>query len=276
MKKMAFFLLVFTQIVAFGKIYDCFPFFNEIELLKIRLAELDEVVDYFVLVESVETQRGGLKPLYFEENKSLFTKHLPKIIHVKIETTHPQFGLWERENYQRNQILQGLVHCNPMDIILISDVDEIPRKAKIKELLIQGKNHFHGPISFEMSMHYFHLNRQTSTQDAWGGGKWVGTIATVYRNVMKHSPQYFRKHSGIWSSIQNGGWHFTWMGGRDRVRKKLESVVEGRDSTLDQSDESIDQWINSHPVFPLDQTYPEYVIQNQEYLKSIGFVAEYR
>lgn len=260
-------------VTAFARVYDCFPFFNEIELLKIRLAELDEVVDYFVLVESVETQRGGGKPLYFEENKLLFAKYLPKIIHVKIETRNPQFGLWERENYQRNQILRGLGSCSAMDIILISDVDEIPRKSKIKELLQNSR--FHGPLSFEMSMHYFQLNRQTPTQTAWGNDKWYGTVATVYRNVVKYTPQYYREYRATWSVIPNGGWHFTWMGGRDKVRKKLESVVEGRDSAADLSDESVDQWINSHPVFPLDETYPEYVIENQEYLKSVGLIAEY-
>ena len=79
-----------------GKVYDCFPFFNEMELLKMRLEELDGVIDHFVLVESIETQRGALKPLYFKENRHLFERYLPKIIHFELNERHPEMSLWVR------------------------------------------------------------------------------------------------------------------------------------------------------------------------------------
>lgn len=69
MKKFVLIVLLFLPLWLNAKVYDCFPFFNEFELLKIRFDELNDVVDYFVLVESVETQRGNPKPLHFQEKK---------------------------------------------------------------------------------------------------------------------------------------------------------------------------------------------------------------
>ena len=56
------------------EVYDCFIFYNELDLLEIRLKTLDSVVDHFVLVEATKTHRGKDKPLYFEENKERFKK----------------------------------------------------------------------------------------------------------------------------------------------------------------------------------------------------------
>jgi len=99
-----------------------------------RLSELDPHVDYFVLVESVQTQRGNPKPLHFQNNKALFHNYLHKIIHVMVQKGIPKEGDWEREHYQRDCIREGLVKCQDDDLILISDLDEIPRPEAIAEL----------------------------------------------------------------------------------------------------------------------------------------------
>ena len=88
-------------------IIDCFPFFNELDLLEIRLNVLNDVVDKFVLVEASKTQSLIDKPFYFEENKDRYSKFLDKIIHVKI-TDYPKKDGWAMENYQRNCIVKGL------------------------------------------------------------------------------------------------------------------------------------------------------------------------
>ncbi|MBS0655963.1 MAG: hypothetical protein JSR46_09315, partial [Verrucomicrobia bacterium] len=185
-------LIIPTCIIA--KVYDCFPFFNEIELLKMRLEELDSAVDYFVLVESIETQRGDLKPLYFNDNKHLFEKYLPKIIHIIVDERHPEMGLWEREGYQRECLKRGLTGCDPYDIIILSDLDELPRTSSIKKLkkLLTIPNEYDGRerkrlekefssiyhgYSLQMDVYYFQLNRQTPDGKCWGGGTWYGTVA---------------------------------------------------------------------------------------------------
>src|SRR5579862_2641213 len=161
-------LFLLCSSISYGAVYDCFLFFNEIELLKMRLEELDEVVDYFVLVESAETQRGTEKPFYFTENKQLFEKYLPKIIHIAVEERHPELGLWERENYQRNCIARGLIHCRTEDVILISDLDEIPRPSLVREVKNNPKharNLSQYSMALEMSIYFYQLNRQTATKE---------------------------------------------------------------------------------------------------------------
>ena len=107
-------------------IIDCFPFFNELDVLELRLNILDSVVDKFVLVEASKTQSLIDKPFYFEDNKDRFAKFLHKIVHIKVQD-YPNEGGWAMENFQRNCILRGLKHLdlNTHDIVGISDVDEI-------------------------------------------------------------------------------------------------------------------------------------------------------
>ncbi len=291
-------LLILLPLCLHGKVYDCFPFFNELELLQVRLAELDKVVDHFVLVESIETQRGEPKPLYFSENKQLFEKYLPKIIHVVVDERHPEMGLWQRENYQRNAIRRGLKKCTPSDIIIISDLDEIPRASKIAEFVktiansspvAAEKPSHHSPKSMkkyhkkyahlgayalEMNNYYYQLNRQTPSQETWGGGMWRGTIVMTYLQLLKNSPQYFRKRRNKLPRILDGGWHFSWMGGKDKVRQKLVSVVEGRTDGALVTDQEIEEWISKHPIVPLDESFPAYICENKEHFRSIGFLAE--
>ena len=257
-----------------GKIYDCFMFFNEIELLKIRLAELYDVVDYFVLVESAETQRGTEKPFIFAENRELFAPYLSKIIYIGVNERHPEMGLWERENYQRNCIARGLKGCHKNDIILISDLDEIPRHTIIPEIVNFLSKRGHVAVQLQQEIYFYQLNRQTVTHETWGGGWWHGTIGTTYMHVARRGPQYFRNRRGYWPSIDHGGWHFTWMGGKEKIRAKMESVVEGRDDASKVTDEELQKSIDKHPIVPIDNTFPTYVIKNLEYLKSIGFIAE--
>jgi len=119
------------------KVYDCFTFYNELDLLEIRLNELNLVVDYFVIVEATKTQTGIPKKLYFNENKERYKPFNRKIIHV-IVNDMPDIaknGPWILENHQRNQIIRGLINCNDNDIIFISDLDEIPNKKDFFEII---------------------------------------------------------------------------------------------------------------------------------------------
>jgi beta-1,4-mannosyl-glycoprotein beta-1,4-N-acetylglucosaminyltransferase len=280
-------------------------FFNEIELLKLRFDELDGVVDYFVLVESIETQRGDPKPLYFHENRHLFEKNLSKIIHVVIDERHPEMQLWARENYQRNCIVRGLKNCDLSDLIIISDLDEIPRREVIEKLskelpkrgarlLKAGKDkkfkkrnkeklgrskaekmfYLNGSRAFQMPIYFFQLNRQASNRESWGGTPWVGTVVTTYGILKKFDPQHFREYRWRFPRIYKSGWHFTWMGGQDKIRQKISSIVEGHPYAESIPDEEIDRWINAFSIVPIDESFPMYVQKNLSYLRSIGFIAD--
>ena len=129
------------------KIFDCFMYFDEEVVLDVRLNTLDKFVDYFVIVESKFTHRGDKRKLNFNHEK--FSKFKDKIIYLVYEETSNMIEEVDdkdsevinsgkyilnaalRENGQRNYIQNGLKKADDDDIILISDVDEIPNLSKI-------------------------------------------------------------------------------------------------------------------------------------------------
>ena len=117
------------------KIYDCFQFFNEENILDLRLNILDEYVDFFVIAESTTDHQGNIKKLNFDINK--FKKFQKKIIYVVVDDTaesikKPHLGQNSLvERHQRNSIIRGLNNCSDDDLVIISDVDEIPDLSKL-------------------------------------------------------------------------------------------------------------------------------------------------
>jgi beta-1,4-mannosyl-glycoprotein beta-1,4-N-acetylglucosaminyltransferase len=115
-------------------VYDTFIFFNELELLELRLNELSDVVDRFILVEATRTFTNKPKPLYYAENKHLFSKFNHKITHIIVEDLPESDNPWILERFQRNCISRGFNNMSDDDIIMISDTDEIPRAEIVKEV----------------------------------------------------------------------------------------------------------------------------------------------
>ena len=118
------------------RIYDCFTFYNELDLLEIRLNELDPIVDHFVLCEAPVTFKGKPKPLLFKENRERFERFLPKIAHIVVDDmpTGPdkKSVYWQRQTFQRNAIRRGLGDADADDFIILSDLDEIPRATAVE------------------------------------------------------------------------------------------------------------------------------------------------
>ena len=131
------------------QVVDCFTFFNELDILELRLAELDNVVDFHVLVEATHTFTGQRKKLYYDEVKAepRFAKYLHKIVHLVIRNgVHETAQLsseqvWKREHFQRDQINRGLdrLKLKETDILLISDVDEIPDATTVEYAAKSGQ-----------------------------------------------------------------------------------------------------------------------------------------
>jgi hypothetical protein len=148
------------------KIFDCFIFYNEIEILKLRLHELYNSIDYFVICESTVTFRGKPKPLFFREQRHQFGQFMDKIIHIVVEDMpavsteagstvvgdHDQ-TVWGREHYQRNAIKRGLDRASLEDIVIISDCDEIIRPDTIDILRANS-----GYFLLDMPMYQFFYN----------------------------------------------------------------------------------------------------------------------
>lgn len=255
------FLLFASQLSA--KVYDCFMFFNELEILKIRLAELDPVVDYFVIVEAEESHQGRSKPLYFQENAHLFAPYLHKII-TYTYPKHPRGTFsWNRERWQRDAIVSALASAAPDDLILISDCDEIPRKEAVLEMEQILKENSVATISCHQNYYSYFLN---SVHEYF----WIGTVATARLTLDQITPSVLRDlRFQPTVLLSQSGWHFSSMGGDEAVRNKLANFahfeMRGRQK------EVIDNF-KKQPIVSIDETFPEYVRTHIEELTEKGFI----
>lgn len=235
------------------KVFDCFPFFNEFELLELRLETFYDIVDYFIIVEADKTHANKPKPFYFYERRNNFKKYFPKI-HYIMDTSIVEYkgaGDWSIENHQRNSIAKGLKNAEPDDLIMISDLDEFPNPAILKNLVESfsdptkfvdfiafydttpyTKNQlvpFHSgmrinnfldlsPVVFQQIFHSYYfdwVNRDIS---------WDGTVIGKFKHMK--SPQDFRNARKVLPRIVNGGWHFSSMGGVDKFLEKVRSAPD--------------------------------------------------
>ena len=197
------------------KIFDCFPFFNELEILELRLTTLGSVVDYFVLVEANVTMTGKPKEFVFEKNRFRYRRYLDKIIYVKVKDA-PKLSRklddWTIDYFQRNCITRGLRDAKIEDKIIISDADEIPNPTKIVEYKDSRDNIFFNQYLFNFFVNCFE-------------GNWNGPIMTSFDESMPFPQELRARARGV--NVKNGGWHYSYMGGLNRILKKLDSIVEG-------------------------------------------------
>lgn len=253
------------------KIYDCFLFFNELEILEIKLNELYEHVDYFVLVESTETFRGNPKPLYFNENKQRYSQFLDKIIHIVVEhfeTDNP----WAREGNQRNQMMRGLTQCKDSDFVIIEDADEIVRASKLPEIIDAIENRYRF-VTCNQTIYTYFLNR-------FGHGtvtEWLGSVAARFVDVKLKTPQGVRiEERKNECRIFDAGWHFTYMGGIDRVRSKIESFSHFElDNPFYKDSQNIRNEVDRLKLIQIDESYPQFVRQHVPYFAQIGFIDQF-
>jgi len=206
------------------KIFDCFTFFNELDLLEFRLKFLDKSVDFFVIAESNLTHSGQNKPYYFTEAKNRFRQWEDKIIYIPVKQSaeglvfeeqnkyNPGSAAWKLENDQRNALLRAAQLMNDDDLVLLSDLDEIPLPAAIQK----AKRH-KTPVAFSLLFHYYFLNCQNTGESRW----WKGCIAATAKQFKEVTPQGLRDNRDSYSSLPHAGWHFSFLGGAEKIRQKL-------------------------------------------------------
>jgi len=189
-------------------ITDAFMFFNELELLEIRLHELSGVVDRFILIEARETFSSQPKPLHYYENRARFKRFWDRIDHQVIDRFPVRNDPWEAERYQREWALQAFGEGDPDDIIICSDLDEIPRASAITPDIAQG-----GPVVLEQPQYYLFLDCLSVDDPP------LKKALVARRRDLKCSLSEFRKLP--LPVIPNGGWHFSYLGGLSRIRENM-------------------------------------------------------
>ncbi len=198
---------------------DCFIFYNEIDVLKKRLRYLDGVVDKFVLVESTVTHRGEEKKLFFDENKKEFEEWSGRIIHVIIRDNPTDKDPWIRENFQRNCITRGLDEFKDDDIVMVSDVDEIPNRTALR-LPPDVKMCSYNMIAFQYNFNYIQELEP-----------WYGTVITTKEVLMRVSPQKMREMRWSIPRYKNAGWHLSSFGDEVFVANKIQNYAHCHDDT---------------------------------------------
>ncbi len=213
------------------KVFDTFCYFNEDLILLLRLQTLWEKVDFFVIVEATYTQTGIPKPLYFDRAK--FKRFESKLIYIVTE--NPPGGVvdpWRNENAQRDAIAEGLGSAEDDDLLIVSDIDEIPNPSAIG---LYDPKFLRGDFQQRYYSYFFNNLLVAPSKDR----VWLGTkITTVrhFREFFNDSANSVRswKSSGLLrllkrsyfrnfkvQNIGNGGWHFTWILSEEGIREKM-------------------------------------------------------
>ncbi len=234
--------------VPHGKVYDCFLFFDELEILELRLNILNEYVDYFVICEANMTFTGKDKPYRFLENYPRFEKFHQKIIYLQLDWSptsrdqarklfHTETSTlgrviakrtltnsnvpqgdgqtqWLTEFFQKESLHLALEGCDDRDVIYVSDADEIwnpQRSFRIKEDRI---------YAFKQTAYMYFLNNKSN--EHWHN--WNGSVVARYGFIKDKSLNDIRTHGKLKRYVVfNGGWHFSFQGGAKRIALKLDS-----------------------------------------------------
>jgi len=216
------------------KIYDCFMFYNELDVLEVRLKELYDHVDHIVMTEANTTFSGQSKEYIFLDNQERFKPFLDKIIHIKVEdmpgvpeNDMSPMACMYNEGHQRNVLTRGLGNANDNDIILICDMDEIVRGTVVDKLRVDTQHTLWG---FNMPYFYYKFNymqvdplvyQVNPSAATWGRAKTYPSFSNIRTHGMiwGNHPIYF--DDGVNMKVQHSGWHFTYQGGTDFATNKL-------------------------------------------------------
>lgn len=211
------------------KVIDSFSFFNEFDILKLRLFYLNNVVDNFVISECKYTHSGEEKPYYLDEIINDLPEDIQnKIIRLKYEPDISDYdftnkgecnfesGFWKLEQGQRDHISKGLFQFAFGDLFMVSDMDEIPSK----ELVLYMKDEISKAQFATAKCKNFYYNFNT-----YEDSNWAGTVFTTIGNALEKGCNYLRRECYSFPFAPDGGWHFTFFGGTEQIQKKLSSYA---------------------------------------------------
>jgi beta-1,4-mannosyl-glycoprotein beta-1,4-N-acetylglucosaminyltransferase len=216
-------------------------------MLQYRLRILSEIVDYFVIVESKHSFVGKEKEIYFHKNKELFDEYSDKIIYILVDDfpyQYPNINIskgeqWKNEAFQRDCIKRGIdkIQFNDEDIILVSDLDEIPdpvtlTKIKNKEIAIECN-------TLRMDNYYYNLNLKHKA-------KWDFPKIISYKFYKTISTCDTIRRIGYAVGIDNGGWHLSYFGDKYFIQNKIRNFSHQELNNEKNTDEEyIQKYLNN-------------------------------
>ena len=269
-------------------VIDCIPFFNELDILKLRLHILDPLVDRFVIEEATHTFSGLPKDLCFEKNREMFEEFLPKITYLVVDNSPKEISTHERDKFQKNALAKALTDASDEDVLILSDVDEIPNPAVLQELV----KRFDPDKIYHLAQRnfYCYLNMEEvsgnllSITGEFPGVErrmWLGTKVFAKKNIPESGIIDLRESSPEDPRsvrVADGGWHFGYMGSchetdvSRRVGTKVVAAAHQEYNTEDVLAEVKDRLILGEDIFGrnavfqwavVDESYPQYLLEHK-------------
>ncbi|MGN1196266.1 MAG: glycosyl transferase GT17 family protein [Acetatifactor sp.] len=270
-------------------VYDCIPFFNELDILNLRLHIMDPLVDKFIIEEATVTFSGEPKELCFEKNKELFREFLPKIEYIVVDNSPVDTTTHLRDKFQKNALEKGLVNATDEDVIILSDVDEIPNPKVLKEIIesFDSDKIYH----LAQRMFYCYLNMEEvsgnllSITGEFPGVErrlWLGTKVFSRKSIPSDGIIQLREASTTAPEavrVADGGWHFGYMGSKQesdvskRIGTKVVAAAHQEYNNQDTLAEAKDRLILGQDMFgrdarfkrvEIDDSYPKYLLEHLE------------
>ena len=278
-------------------IYDCFQFYNEIDVLLIRLNTLKDIVDKFIISESTVTFSNLPKPLNFEANRELFKDFEDKIIYQVVSDTPVGYS-HDMDQFQKNAVGRGLKDAKDEDIIIFSDLDEIPNPDTLKDIIERIRKNENDDAEkvyhLAQRMFYCYLNMEevtgkllsfTGEFEGVEHNMWLGAKVCRFDVLKKQGIELYdlrrAEAKAYGERVINGGWHFGYMGGHnvksvgERVSEKVKGAAHQEVNKKHILKEAVDNIDDGRDMFgrdarfvrlDIDDSFPKYVIEHQNEL----------
>ncbi len=210
------------------KIYDCFTFNDENNILEIRLNELNQYVDFFVIIEFGENHQGNKKGEKID--KKLLHKFKNKIKYYYFEKFEKKLNSWEKESFQRNQIEVGLKEAKKEDIIMISDVDEIPNLngfdfSNVKDYVF-AFSQLHSMYKLNLIRNENWIGTKLCKKEIFTSPQWLRALKVKKKYNFLRIDKFFSKtYYSKFLIIDQGGWHIGWLKNSDEIIEKINSYA---------------------------------------------------
>lgn len=267
------------------KVYDCFTFFNELDVLEIRLQEMWDVTDYFVIAESNLSHSGKSKDYILLDNWGRFKPYEDKIRHIDVNDMPETNDSWVRERFQRYCLGRGLNDLHTDDLVIVSDLDEVPR-AEAVSMIKEDENDYDKYVltipMFQYKINYmkiFEISKQKNI---------MCTRGRAFTNAQKE-----REFTFPWTPdhedtvyVEHGGWHFTYFGDDKNAITKIQNFAHTETDRKDLIEKHDIEWmiknkyghhgINHQERFEIVKVtdyFPKTIVDNIDYWTSKNMIA---
>lgn len=238
------------------KTYDCFTFFNELDVLEIRLQEMWNTTDQFVIAESNLSHSGKSKDYILLDNWERFKPYADKIKRIQVDDMPTTTDSWVREKFQRFSLGRGLTDRQPDDIIIVSDLDEIPR-AEMIDMIKEDENAYERYVlcipMFQYKINYmkiFDIAKQPNIMVV------RGNAFTDAQKEREFTFPWVQKPNDI-VMVDHGGWHFTYFGDDTQAIVKIKNFAHTETDTVDMINNHNIEWFVKNKCGHHGPTHPE-------------------